>query len=174
LTGVAAFLRDDLIVFCREAPPEFNEHQRELFCVFSGDGVTKLKIYLNETARQTFDAESTMFDDNLMDDDISDTAVINADYVMPQFPPGQQNPTQQQQLVPPPPPPHNMLQHADPPNAHHHWQGHVHPQLQLPPLQIPPIEDLVGPNGSPTNDAPLTLDDGDEGFGFDSEVMGPD
>lgn len=26
---------------------EFNEHQREVFCVFSGSGVTRLRIYLN-------------------------------------------------------------------------------------------------------------------------------
>lgn len=42
-----AFLRDDLLVFCREAPPEFNDHQRDVFCVFSGVGVSRLRIYLN-------------------------------------------------------------------------------------------------------------------------------
>ncbi|KAF1816488.1 RNI-like protein, partial [Eremomyces bilateralis CBS 781.70] len=47
LTGVQAFLRDDLLRFCRAAPPEFNEHQRNLFCVFSGHGVKDLRTFLN-------------------------------------------------------------------------------------------------------------------------------
>jgi len=47
LTGVQAFLRDDLTVFCREAPPEFNDTQRDVFCVFSGAGVSKLREHLN-------------------------------------------------------------------------------------------------------------------------------
>ncbi|KAF2455744.1 hypothetical protein BDY21DRAFT_372897 [Lineolata rhizophorae] len=51
LTGVQAFLREDLIVFCREAPQEFNDHQREVFCVFSGSGVNRLRTYLNEETR---------------------------------------------------------------------------------------------------------------------------
>lgn len=47
LTGVPAFLRDDLDRFCREAPPDFTEHQRAVFCVFSGTGVTGLRDHLN-------------------------------------------------------------------------------------------------------------------------------
>ncbi|KAI2465120.1 RNI-like protein [Annulohypoxylon bovei var. microspora] len=47
LTGVPAFLRDDLEIFCREAPPDFTDHQRAVFCVFSGQGVTGLRNYLN-------------------------------------------------------------------------------------------------------------------------------
>ncbi|KAI1377101.1 RNI-like protein [Hypoxylon crocopeplum] len=47
LTGVPAFLRDDLETFCREAPRDFTEHQRAVFCVFSGQGVTGLRHYLN-------------------------------------------------------------------------------------------------------------------------------
>lgn len=43
-----AFLRDELVVFCRDAPPEFNEHQRDVFCVFSGTGVARLRQFLNE------------------------------------------------------------------------------------------------------------------------------
>ncbi|KXJ92590.1 hypothetical protein Micbo1qcDRAFT_117979, partial [Microdochium bolleyi] len=35
LTGVNAFLREDLEKFCRDAPADFNEHQRSVFCVFS-------------------------------------------------------------------------------------------------------------------------------------------
>jgi len=48
LTGVQALLRADLEKFCREAPPEFTEHQRNVFCVFSGRGVIDLRIYLNQ------------------------------------------------------------------------------------------------------------------------------
>lgn len=43
-----AFLRDELLAFCREAPPEFNDHQRDVFCVFSGTGVARLREFLNE------------------------------------------------------------------------------------------------------------------------------
>ncbi|KAK0727581.1 hypothetical protein B0T26DRAFT_638275 [Lasiosphaeria miniovina] len=48
LTGVQAFLRDDLEAFCRDAPPEFTDHQRQVFCVFSGLGVVNLRKYLNQ------------------------------------------------------------------------------------------------------------------------------
>ncbi|KAK5656854.1 hypothetical protein OQA88_4402 [Cercophora sp. LCS_1] len=48
LTGVQAFLREDLEVYCRDAPAEFTEHQRSVFCVFSGQGVVGLRKYLNQ------------------------------------------------------------------------------------------------------------------------------
>lgn len=48
LTGVQAFLREDLTVFCREAPTEFTDHQRDVFCVFSGPGVSRLREHLNK------------------------------------------------------------------------------------------------------------------------------
>lgn len=47
LTGVAAFLREEFQQFGREAPPEFTDHQRQVFCVFSGHCVNKLRDYLN-------------------------------------------------------------------------------------------------------------------------------
>lgn len=47
LTGVQAFLRHDLDQFCREAPNDFTEHQRQVFCVFSGDGVVRLRNFLH-------------------------------------------------------------------------------------------------------------------------------
>ncbi|KAL2022404.1 hypothetical protein VTK56DRAFT_5471 [Thermocarpiscus australiensis] len=50
LTGVQAFLREDLEAFSRDAPPEFTEHQRSVFCVFSGQGVVNLRKYLNNQA----------------------------------------------------------------------------------------------------------------------------
>jgi F-box and leucine-rich repeat protein GRR1 len=68
LTGVQAFLRDDLLVFCREAPPEFNEHQRDVFCVFSGVGVTRLRVFLNTNGQSEIRGgegryEGTMYND---------------------------------------------------------------------------------------------------------------
>lgn len=85
-----AFLREDLIVFCREAPAgsspsslslfptipcansiqsEFNEHQRDVFCVFSGVGVQRLRGYLNSDAHDAprsavFEADGTMYDES--------------------------------------------------------------------------------------------------------------
>lgn len=47
LTGVPAFLREDLSHFCRNPPPEFTQHQRDVFCVFSGEGVSELREHLN-------------------------------------------------------------------------------------------------------------------------------
>jgi F-box and leucine-rich repeat protein GRR1 len=82
LTGVQAFLRHDLEIFCRDAPLgltkphhpfvtlrfrsdillEFTPHQREVFCVFSGQGVIGLRRHLNdETARA---AVAGSFDDD--------------------------------------------------------------------------------------------------------------
>jgi F-box and leucine-rich repeat protein GRR1 len=47
LTGVTAFQRDDFQPFCRQAPPEFTPHQRDVFCVFSGAQVAKFREFLN-------------------------------------------------------------------------------------------------------------------------------
>ncbi|KAJ9629736.1 SCF ubiquitin ligase complex subunit [Taxawa tesnikishii (nom. ined.)] len=72
LTGVQAFLREDLTIFCREAPSEFNDHQREVFCVFSGPGVTRLREYLN--------ADRTALENNIVpdsDDDAANATVIH-------------------------------------------------------------------------------------------------
>ncbi|ODV95382.1 hypothetical protein PACTADRAFT_68606 [Pachysolen tannophilus NRRL Y-2460] len=46
LTGITAFLRNDITKFCRSPPVEFSDHQRSLFCVFSGRGVENLRCYL--------------------------------------------------------------------------------------------------------------------------------
>ncbi|KAI4126133.1 MAG: hypothetical protein LQ338_003903 [Usnochroma carphineum] len=83
LTGVQAFfLREDLITFCREAPPEFTEHQRTMFCVFSGHGVNKLRDYLNsEDPASIYDTEGTMYDEREADDGEADqqvTGMMNA------------------------------------------------------------------------------------------------
>ncbi|OLN96713.1 SCF E3 ubiquitin ligase complex F-box protein grrA [Colletotrichum chlorophyti] len=50
LTGVTAFLREEFAEFCRPPPPEFTDHQRGVFCVFSGNGVSRLRDYLNTSA----------------------------------------------------------------------------------------------------------------------------
>ncbi|KAG7112295.1 SCF E3 ubiquitin ligase complex F-box protein grrA like [Verticillium longisporum] len=47
LTGVTAFLREEFSKFCRPPPSEFTEHQRGVFCVFSGAGVSRLRDYVN-------------------------------------------------------------------------------------------------------------------------------
>lgn len=47
LTGIAAFLRREITQFCRDPPPDFNEYQKSLFCVFSGNGVNQLRNHLN-------------------------------------------------------------------------------------------------------------------------------
>ena len=77
LTGVQAFLRDDLLVYCREAPPEFNEHQRDVFCVFSGVGVTRLRVFLNthggNEERYDGEGEGTMYNEA----EEGDTGVMN-------------------------------------------------------------------------------------------------
>lgn len=90
LTGVHAFLRSDLTSFCRDAPNEFTEQQRAVFCVFSGDGVSRLRDYLNEILPPyREEAEATMYDD---DDELDEeegqvtglmhaTAISDEDYI---------------------------------------------------------------------------------------------
>ncbi len=41
---------------------EFTEHQRTVFCVFSGEGVNRLRTYLNSQP-DIYDTEGTMYDD---------------------------------------------------------------------------------------------------------------
>ena len=52
---------------------EFTEHQRNVFCVFSGDGVNRLRSYLNDNLPATYD-EGTMYDDR--DGDDADQTVV--------------------------------------------------------------------------------------------------
>lgn len=68
LTGVVDFLREDLVQFCRSPPEEFNPHQRDVFCVFSGRGVFELRKYLqdNYVGPESRDMDS---DDELNDFD---------------------------------------------------------------------------------------------------------
>lgn len=53
LTGISQFLRPDITKYCREPPSEFNQHQRSIFCVFSGDGVNNLRRHLSELVETT-------------------------------------------------------------------------------------------------------------------------
>lgn len=165
LTGVQAFLHERLTAFCRPAPAEFNDHQREVFCVFSNDGVRRLRNYLNEQGRiqSLYDGDRTMYDDGDVDVHGPLDGHNNAQTILPPahagYPtPAQLQPHQLHTLLPPPPPP----------------APQVHQTLfnQLPPLTIPPPQALSGdgsPNAlSPTNDAPLTLDD-DDNFGLDGD-----
>ncbi|KAF8418227.1 hypothetical protein EV426DRAFT_681186 [Tirmania nivea] len=63
LTGIETFYsNDELSKFCREPPDEFTPHQREVFCVFSGQGVHKLRYYLNTKAKAPVDFPPHFFD----------------------------------------------------------------------------------------------------------------
>lgn len=76
-----AFLREDLTEFCREAPPEFTQQQREVFCVFSGEGVGRLREFLNRNAVPfSEETEATMYDDDeeLDEDEVHVTTLLNA------------------------------------------------------------------------------------------------
>lgn len=85
LTGVQAFLREDLTRFCRDAPAEFTHPQRDVFCVFSGEGVQRLRDYLMRLAMDEAQRESRdVIDDSLLDgvdspgaDTVSDDGTID-------------------------------------------------------------------------------------------------
>ena len=54
---------------------EFTEHQRTVFCVFSGEGVNRLRQYLN-TQPDIYDTpEGTMYDDREVEDIDNDQQV---------------------------------------------------------------------------------------------------
>jgi hypothetical protein len=158
---------------------DFNDHQRDVFCVFSGNGVNRLRVHLNQEASQSFEAEGTMYDDSNIDD-----GDINELIVLPPAQANQQLSHQQDQslphiqsmqdfpALPPPPPPAPQLQQNP---FSHHPQQH-----SLPPLQIPRHPQTGGPDSpnamSPTHDAPLTLEDehfSDDDFNDQDIVMGP-
>lgn len=57
---------------------EFTEHQRTVFCVFSGDGVNRLRKYLNENSQSIYDPESTMdFEDREVTDGDNDQQIAS-------------------------------------------------------------------------------------------------
>lgn len=53
LTGITAFLRAEITQYCRDPPPDFNEQQKNLFCVFSGNGVHQLRNHLTHVMEDT-------------------------------------------------------------------------------------------------------------------------
>lgn len=95
LTGVQAFLREDLTRFCRDAPIEFTHPQRDVFCVFSGDGVQRLRDYLMRMAIDQADREGRdPIDDSLLDgvespgvDTMSDDGTIDGNDQTMDMPP---------------------------------------------------------------------------------------
>ena len=54
---------------------EFTDHQRNVFCVFSGEGVNRLRDFLNEDHTSSCPAEETMFDDRDGEDTDADQAL---------------------------------------------------------------------------------------------------
>lgn len=61
LTGVPAFRCPELQAMCRPPPKEFNQHQRQSFCVYSGRGVHELRrflqhVYADDGLAKTFGA----------------------------------------------------------------------------------------------------------------------
>ena len=48
LTAIPSFLRSDITTFCRQPPSDFTDAQRQIFCVFSGGNVKKLKEHLTK------------------------------------------------------------------------------------------------------------------------------
>ncbi|CDO94361.1 unnamed protein product [Kluyveromyces dobzhanskii CBS 2104] len=62
LTAVPSFLRPDITQFCRSPPSEFTANQRQIFCVFSGKGVHKLRHHLMGIHEPT-DGPSTKSDE---------------------------------------------------------------------------------------------------------------
>ena len=66
---------------------EFNEEQRTVFCVFSGDGVNKLRKHLNETEedRQTYASSLSAYDEGMDEENgingmLHNTALDGEDY----------------------------------------------------------------------------------------------
>lgn len=62
LTAVPSFLRPDITAFCRPAPNDFSDNQRQIFCVFSGKGVHKLRHYLMSLTTPTSGPQTDLRD----------------------------------------------------------------------------------------------------------------
>lgn len=58
LTGVSSFRTSELQAFCRPPPKEFNEHQAQAFCVFSGNGISDLRRFLNSSSNTSDDGST--------------------------------------------------------------------------------------------------------------------
>lgn len=187
-----AFLRDELLAFCREAPPEFNEHQRDVFCVFSGTGVARLREFLNEQKRHQ-DATGSVtpsvvseqdiidvdIDDHNPDSDGSNTPVVNVN-VHGHYPHGQTPivPGPTGVPFPPVPPPHPAPGHGQPNLPYSQsapattggavWAGGTTAVIQQ--NHGPHQAHITGMMGATILDEV----DGDEAFGEGSEIMDRD
>ncbi|KIJ58308.1 hypothetical protein HYDPIDRAFT_55403, partial [Hydnomerulius pinastri MD-312] len=69
LTGIPSFRKPELQQYCRQPPQEFNMSQRLAFCVYSGNGVGKLRSFLTDlfntiTEDMNADDEETEYDDD--------------------------------------------------------------------------------------------------------------
>ena len=124
---------------------EFNEEQRVVFCVFSGDGVHKLRSHLakDPTAYGPND-DVSMYDDGPDSDDVTARDLPPAPATAPPFPTARSSqPTSFPSLIAPPPRPHQqMLPQAgyatDGPSP---WPAHLH---------------HLAPGGYPMNPAPYS------------------
>lgn len=180
-----AFLREELLAFCREAPPEFNEHQRDVFCVFSGTGVARLREFLNDQKRRDEAAgsgsvtSSAMEDSDMVDVDMDDqspdsdgssTPVLNVD-VHGLYPPGA-------------PPlvagPSAAIPFPPVPPMHHHPQVQIGPHPSVLSQSAPATTGAAVWSGSAN---PIIVqggttpvldeeEEGDETFGEGSDIMG--
>jgi F-box and leucine-rich repeat protein GRR1 len=157
LTGIEAFLREDLLCFCRDAPPQFNELQRDRFCVFSGAGVGRLRNFLNDQAQAArFNMENDVNDVDMPDADSAQAQISSIGHRhrldVPPAPP--MGPTSMPPVSPIPPRPHSL------PNVFTNQTGQASRPRDLPPLQIPTR--VMADAASPTNDQPLSVDEGEE------------
>jgi F-box and leucine-rich repeat protein GRR1 len=166
LTGIQAFLREDLLCFCRDAPLNFTEHQRDMFCVFSGAGVGRLRSFLNDQAQAARAAAGNDDGDIEMRDAPDPPALLAIPRPIAPF---RAIPT----AMPPPPssqasssrirlPMASPLRPQSLPNVLVPLPGSqvMHPH-DLPPLTIPLSNQLLDPQ-SPTLDQPLSVDEGEE------------
>lgn len=79
LTGIPSFRKPELQQFCRPPPQEFNLSQRTAFCVYSGNGVSKLRAFLTDlfnTITEDMNAdEETEYDEDtegMYNEDVAD------------------------------------------------------------------------------------------------------
>ena len=65
---------------CHEAnesfAPEFNNHQRNVFCVFSGAGIGRLREYLNQVpVHRPYEDNYTMYNEDRDENDVTEDNV---------------------------------------------------------------------------------------------------
>lgn len=70
LTGIPSFRRSELQRFCRVPPQEFNQTQRDQFCVYSGKGISQLRDYLTALFNTITDGETSYSGEGEDDEDV--------------------------------------------------------------------------------------------------------